>query len=219
MAARDRLQADFPEVVSTTRSSADIRSLRRVQGIPYLLAVMIGLTGIAAVVVALGQLARRRRHELAVLRCEGFTSRQLLGVVLAQATIFTGAALLVGIPVGVVVGRSLWRLAADRIGTDVGPQVPIGGIALAVAGLMVAANLMALVPAWRASRGPPRRRPRRRAPFSRQWPAPAPGRRLDYSRTTLRRTSPACIFSNAPSTPSSGIVSLTKRSRSSRPCR
>ena len=150
--ARDRLQADFPGTVNTARPTADVRSLERVQAIPYLLALMIGIAGVIAVALVLSQLARRRQRELALLRCVGFTGRQLFGVVLWQATAFALAALAVGVPVGVIVGRWLWRLAADRIGTDASAAVPLLGIGLAVVGVVAAANAFALVPARRASR-------------------------------------------------------------------
>jgi ABC-type lipoprotein release transport system permease subunit len=150
--ARDRLQADFPGTVNTARPTADVRSLQRVEAIPYLLATMIGLAGVIAVALVLSQLARRRQRELALLRCIGFTGRQLLGVVLWQATAFAAAALAIGVPLGVIAGRWLWRLAADRIGTDAGAAVPLLGIGLAVLGVVALANAFALVPARRASR-------------------------------------------------------------------
>lgn len=154
-AARDRLQTDFPGTVNTARPTADVRSLQRVEVIPYLLATMIGVAGLVAVVIVLAGLARRRRRDLALLRCAGFTGRQLVGVVLWQATAFAAAALAIGIPLGVVAGRWLWRVAADRIGTDIGPAVPVGSIALAMVGLVVLANGLALLPAAHARRTRP----------------------------------------------------------------
>ena len=80
---------------------------------------------------------------------------QLTGVVLWQATAFAVFALVIGVPLGLIAGRWLWRAAADRIGTDVGPTVPVVGMALAVAAVVVLANLLALVPAARAGRTHP----------------------------------------------------------------
>jgi hypothetical protein len=154
-AVRDDLQSAFPGTVNTPRLTADLRSLQRVQAIPYVLAGMIGLLGFAAVVVVLAQLAGRRRRELALLRCVGFTGRQVLGVVLSQATAFALAALAVGVPLGIVGGSALWRAAADRIGTEASPVVPIGGIALAALALVAIANALALLPAIRARRAHP----------------------------------------------------------------
>jgi ABC-type lipoprotein release transport system permease subunit len=151
-AAIQRLQPDFPGVVNTARPTADVRSLQRVQFIPYLLATMIGLSGVIGVVLVLAQLERRRQRELALLRCVGFTARQLLGVVLWQATAFTAAALAIGIPLGFIAGRWLWRLAADRIGTDAGTSVSVLGIALAALGAIAVANAFALGPGRRAGR-------------------------------------------------------------------
>jgi hypothetical protein len=147
-----RLQSDFPGVVNTARPTADIRSLQRVQFIPYLLAAMIGLAGVVGVVLVLAQLERRRQRELALLRCVGFTGRQLLGVVLWQATAFAVAALVIGVPLGFIAGRWLWRLAADRMGTDAGVAVSVLGLTLAVVGVVVVANALAFVPGWRARR-------------------------------------------------------------------
>jgi predicted lysophospholipase L1 biosynthesis ABC-type transport system permease subunit len=146
---------DFPGTVNTARPTADIRTLQRVQSIPYLLATMVGIAGLVAVAIVLAQLARRARRELALLRCVGLTGRQLVGVVLWQATACATVALLIGLPLGVVVGRSLWHVAADRMGTGVPPTVPVGGLLVATGGLLLVANAMALLPALRARQAHP----------------------------------------------------------------
>ena len=55
---------------------------------------------------------RRRRKDLAILKTLGFLRRQLMLVIGWQATSFSVFALLIGIPLGVVGGRSAWFLVA-----------------------------------------------------------------------------------------------------------
>ena len=71
----------------------------------------------AAVANALVVAVRRRRHDLAVLRTLGFTTGQVVRTVLWQATTVGAVAVIVGIPLGVIVGRWTWTLLADRLGT------------------------------------------------------------------------------------------------------
>jgi len=62
------------------------------------------------------------------------------------------AAAVVGVPLGVVLGRLGWRLIAGQIGVPSGPVTPLVSIAAAVLGAVAVANLIAIYPAWRTAR-------------------------------------------------------------------
>ena len=46
-------------------------------------------------------------------------------VVVAQAATASVLGLLVGVPLGVIAGRSVWRLVAESLGVTVRPSVPL----------------------------------------------------------------------------------------------
>ena len=60
----------------------------------------------------------------------------------------------VGVPLGIVVGRSLWQLFANEIHAVPTPSVPALSIALIAAGALVLANVIAFFPGRVAARTP-----------------------------------------------------------------
>ena len=71
----------------------------------------------------------------------------------AGALALVGAA--IGIPLGVVAGRALWRGLARTLGVVVTVEVPWTAIFLATVATCVVLALLALVPARRVARTPP----------------------------------------------------------------
>jgi len=134
-----------------------VLNLRRVRNIPLLVAAVVG--GFAA--LSLGHqllvAVRRRRRDLAVLRALGASRRSVTGVVHVQATIVTATVLLVAVPLGIAAGFGVYRPFVDRLGTRTDLEGPGWWAFLAVAALLVLANLVAGVPARRARRTSPSR--------------------------------------------------------------
>ena len=64
-------------------------------------------------------------------------------------------ALLIGIPVGIGLGRWTWRSFANDIGIDETMLVPVAGVTLLAAGALLLANLVAALPARSAARTHP----------------------------------------------------------------
>ena len=83
----------------------------------------------------------------------GFTSRQLAATVASQASAIAAIAAVVGVPVGIAVGRQLWILFARNINAVPQPTVP-ASLILVAAGALILANLVAAVPARIAARTP-----------------------------------------------------------------
>jgi hypothetical protein len=140
------LDAELPSV------PPDVANLSNVRSLPLVLAGFLALLGVGAVAHALLTGARSRSHDLAVLRALGLTPRQAGACVTWQAAVIGVVALAVGVPVGVVVGRQVWRLLADSLSfVYVGP---LSGIALVVVTPVVLAALavLAVWPAHAAAR-------------------------------------------------------------------
>lgn len=133
----------------------DVLNLRNVRPLPRALSVFLVLLGIAALGHALVTAVRRRRGELAVLRAMGFTPRQTAVTILAQAGTVALVGLVIGIPLGIILGRLSWEWVADATPLVFSPPVAVAVILLAIPVTIVVANLLAAGPARHAARARP----------------------------------------------------------------
>jgi ABC-type antimicrobial peptide transport system permease subunit len=89
------------------------------------------------------------------LKALGFTRRQLSATVAWQATSTTIVGLLAGVPLGVVLGRLLWVQFAGQLDVLAEPSVPLTAIIVVAAAALLAANVLAALPARYARALPP----------------------------------------------------------------
>ena len=141
--------------VIVEKPSGVVTNLERVEALPRLLALFLGLLAVLAVGHTLVTAVRRRRRDLAVLKALGFHRIQLSAIVAWQATLLTLAGVGVGVPLGVAGGRWAWSLVADSLGVVDRPAVPLAGLAIIVIAALLVANLVAALPAWSAARTQP----------------------------------------------------------------
>jgi ABC-type antimicrobial peptide transport system permease subunit len=99
----------------------------------------------------------RRRREAGLLKSLGFVRRQLAAAVCWQASTVALAGILVGAPAGIAAGRALWRLFATSFGVVPVPVVHPLLLAGLGAGVLAAANVLAMAPAVLAARSDPAR--------------------------------------------------------------
>ena len=69
-----------------------------------------------------------------------------------QASALAAAALLVGLPLGILAGRWSWDLFAGSVGVARQADVPVPLVLLAIPAALVLANLIAAGPGWAAAR-------------------------------------------------------------------
>jgi hypothetical protein len=131
---------------------AQIVDYRSVGSTPVLLASALALGAIAALALTLVASVRRRRRDLALLKALGFTPRQLARVVAWQASVTALAGVIVGVPLGILIGRQLWSLFARSINAVPDPTVPNLSVILVVLGSLIFANLVATIPGRIAAR-------------------------------------------------------------------
>ena len=94
-----------------------------------------------------------RRTELGVLRALGLRPRQIRMALVVQAVAFTGSVLLLGIPLGIAVGRGAWSAFALSLGTKPEVDLAVGWLGGLMVGLMVLAGLIGLIGSTRLRRG------------------------------------------------------------------
>jgi ABC-type lipoprotein release transport system permease subunit len=147
-----QLEGAYGDIVWRPSRPADVSVLDELTSVPPLLAVFAGLLGTLVVVQSLLAGLRRRRGELAVFRALGFRASQVRAVVIWQAGVLAVAAAAIGIPVGLIAGRSVWRAIAE--GAHVAPTVdlPVAELASLCVTAGVVALGAALLPARRAAR-------------------------------------------------------------------
>jgi hypothetical protein len=131
---------------------AQIVDYRSIGSTPIFLASALALGAIVALALTLVASVRRRRRDLAVLKALGFTPRQLARVVSWQASVTALAGVIVGVPLGILIGRQLWTLFARSINAVPDPTVPTVSVILVVLGSLIFANLVALIPGRIAAR-------------------------------------------------------------------
>ena len=134
---------------------AEIDRVRQIDGLPIALALFVVAVALVAVGFALVTTVRRRRHDLAILKTLGFARRQVRATVAWQATAVAGIGLLIGIPLGLIVGRFVWAAVADELGVSSDPTWPVLGVAVLIPVSLLVVNLVAAVPAARAARTRP----------------------------------------------------------------
>ena len=96
---------------------ASMQALRRVLPAPLVLEIVLGLLLLVGCAFLLTLSVRAQRRDLAVLRALGARRRQLRAIVHWQATLVALAILVVGLPVGIALGRCD-RAAAHRNARD-----------------------------------------------------------------------------------------------------
>jgi ABC-type lipoprotein release transport system permease subunit len=137
------------------RAPTDVENLGRVGGLPGVLAGLLALLAASALAHLLLTSIRRRGHDLAILKTLGFVRRQVSAVVAWQATTVAMVAVVIGVPLGVALGRSTWSLLIDRIGLSAEPVTPGPTLLAGVLGAMLVANLVAVWPGRVAARTRP----------------------------------------------------------------
>ena len=108
----------------------------------------------AALALTLVASIRRHQRDLAMFKALGLAPRQLAAVVAWQSMVAIVIGTLFGVPIGIILGRTFWRLFANALHAVPEPTVPIVPIALIAIGALVVAILVAAIPGRTASRTP-----------------------------------------------------------------
>ena len=85
----------------------------------------------------------------------GFVRSQVAAAVCWQSTTIALIGIVLGVPIGIALGRVIWRAFASNLGVVPVEIVPVRLVFLLAAGALVGGVLLALVPATLASRTRP----------------------------------------------------------------
>jgi ABC-type lipoprotein release transport system permease subunit len=140
-----------PWELRPARLPREIQQLRNVRVLPLALGGFLAGLALAATGHALATAVRRRRTEIAILRAFGLTRRQSRLIVVTQATILVAVGLAFGVPVGVALGRTVWRAVAHSMPLFYVPPIAVLALVLVGPVALLVGNLLAALPAGRAA--------------------------------------------------------------------
>ncbi len=141
----------------TSQTPFDIGNYARIEDVPEALALVLAALGVGVLAQLMVVWVQRQRRNIAILKTLGFVRRQVLALVAWEAGTFAALSLVIGIPLGIVVGRGAWALFAGELGVGSTSVVPSSRILLCVPAVLLIAMVVAIAPAWFASRVQPAR--------------------------------------------------------------
>ena len=141
----DVLDVDGVGALTEDFVGGQLLDLGQVAGLPIVLAGMLAVLTVGVVAQVIVSSTHARRGELGVLRALGFRPRQIRGAIAVQAVSLGGATLLVGIPLGIAVGREAWRRFALSLGTKPEISVATAWLVGLIAALLLLATVLAVV--------------------------------------------------------------------------
>jgi len=144
-----------PSLVNYPKTPADLVNFGEAVNFPLILGLVLILFGAATLLHTLVVSVGRRRTEVGLLKALGFVRYQVALAVAWQATTVALVGIVVGVPLGIALGQAVWRAFAGDLGVEAIPVVLGWAIAALALGALLVANLLAVGPAWLASRSRP----------------------------------------------------------------
>jgi len=154
-AALARHTSHYRSYLADPQEPVELVNFGEAVNFPLLFGGLLALFGAATMMHLLLVSVTRRRGEAGLLKVLGFVRHQVAAVVGWQATAVALVGIAAGVPLGIAAGKVAWRAFATEFGVvpiSVVQAAPL--IALAV-GVLVTANLIAVLPAVLAARSRP----------------------------------------------------------------
>lgn len=145
------LQAAYPSAYVPFPVPLTLTNARRISGLPVLLALGGAAAAAGTFAHALVVTTRHRRRELSVLRSLGMLRRQTFAVVAAMAMVLAAIVVVVGGPVGLVIGGWGWQLLSESFGLSPAVSYPVAVLVAAPIAALAVAFVAAIWPARRAA--------------------------------------------------------------------
>ena len=126
--------------------AAAIVNANQMTGQPLALALALAAAALVSLSAAVAASARRRRRDLAVLQTLGLTGRQLRSIIAWQTLTLLLIAGVVGLPLGIVIGRLAWAGFATSLGVVPVTVVPLSSLIVGLLALAAAGALFTSLP-------------------------------------------------------------------------
>lgn len=144
-AAIQSLRPDFSGSIREAVPPVDARNLGRLRAVPWLIAAVIAILALATLIHALVTILVRNRATLAVLAALGFTRAQRRGVGFFASLALVAIGIVIGIPLGLMIGARIWRSVAEGIDLPWRPTLAWSAVLIASACALVVAGVVALM--------------------------------------------------------------------------
>jgi ABC-type lipoprotein release transport system permease subunit len=150
-----RLAHIYSSDVDYPSSPIDLVNFGQAVNFPLLFGLVLIVFGTATLLHLLVVSVVRRRREAGLLKAIGFVRRQIAWSVSWQTSTVALIGIVVGVPAGIAIGRLIWRVFAESLGVLPVEIVLAWSIIAVAAGTVLVANLLAIGPAFVASRSRP----------------------------------------------------------------
>jgi ABC-type antimicrobial peptide transport system permease subunit len=154
-AAIHRYVARYPSQIVLAVTPTSLINFGEAVNFPLLFGAMLAVFGAATLLHLLVVSVSRRRREVGLLKVVGFVRSQIAATVAWQATTLALIGMVIGVPLGVAVGKVVWHDFANNLGAVPVSVVPVWLIAIVAVGVLVVTNLIAAGPAVAATRSKP----------------------------------------------------------------
>jgi hypothetical protein len=154
-AVMDRYLAMNAPIVTKPVAPTSLVNFGEAVNFPLIFGAMLAVFGAATLAHLLVVSVSRRRRDVGLLKVLGFLNRQVVSTISWQATTLALVGIVVGVPLGLIVGRAVWNTFAFNLGVVPVTELPILLIAVISVGVLVGANAIAIAPAWVATRSKP----------------------------------------------------------------
>ncbi len=140
--------------IDTPTRPPEVSNLASLGVLPIALGGFIAVIGIGALANALIVTTQQRRRDLGALRAMGMTGRQVRSSVLVAGTSIAVVGVVIGVPLGIALGGSVWRLVASTAYVAGDPALRVALVIVPFATVALGAAL-SIFPAHRATRHAP----------------------------------------------------------------
>lgn len=148
----DTLDVDEVDAITEEFLGSQFLDIGQVVNLPIVVAALLALLAVGVVAQVIVGSTQARRGELGVLRALGFRPLQIRAAIVVQALALSGSVLVVGLPLGIALGRGAWHTFALSLGTKPEVSVAIAWLAMLAAGLLLLASLIGLIGSARPRR-------------------------------------------------------------------
>ena len=141
-----------PSIASTPETPTSLVNFGQAVNFPLVFAMLLSVFAVATLVHVLVLSVVRNRREFGILKVLGLLRRQIAFTVSWQATAAALVGVIVGLPLGIALGRTVWSAFAANLGVVPQSVVPTELLVIMIASVLLVANAVAVLPAYLATR-------------------------------------------------------------------